>query len=84
MVVTILKTYRTNEWAERGKGQEERKKVLWGFRQGESRLLRLMATRGHEAGVTELAEKDRRGFSRWRQVRRNLPRDRAVQAEMRR
>ena len=61
-----------------------KKKVLWGFRQGERRLLRLMVTRGYEVGVTELAEKDRRGFSRWRQVRRNLPRDRAVQAEMRR
>lgn len=64
--------------------RREKKKVLWGFRQGERRLLRLMVTRGYEAGVTELAEKDRRGFSRWRQVRRNLPRDRAVQAEMRR
>ena len=26
MVVIILKTCRTSEWAERGKGQEERKK----------------------------------------------------------
>lgn len=69
------------------KGQEpggEKKKVLWGFRQGKSRLLQLMITRGYEAGVTELAEKDRRGFSRWMQVRKNLPGDRAVQAEMRR
>ena len=57
--------------------RREKKKVLWGFRQGERRLLRLMVTRGYEAGVTELAEKDRRGFSRWRQVRRNLPRDTA-------
>lgn len=46
---------------QKGARARRRKKVLWGFRQGERRLLRLMATRGYEAGVTELAEKDRRG-----------------------
>lgn len=66
------------------RARRREKKVLWGFRQSKSRLLRLMITRSYEAGVTELAEKDRRGFSRWRQVRRNLPGDRAVQAKMRR
>ena len=35
MVVIILKTQRTKEWAERGKGQEERKKSALGVQTGQ-------------------------------------------------
>lgn len=67
------------------RARRERKKSALGVQaEASAGSCGLMATRGYEAGVTELAEKDRRGFSRWRQVRRNLPRDRAVQAERRR